>query len=142
MVHTASMHGDVRQAFDFTLHPLDPSRILVAGDTGKLAHGTRLTGTRLAMLPAQYVVRPHAVNVVAVASHPSPPPSSCTALILTACADGSIALHHVERPHPIRSWDAKTACVVSLFSILSFLFFLCTDFFNIFDYNLKKLKLL
>lgn len=112
MVHTATMHGNIQRAFDFTLHPLDPSRVLVAGDHGKLVHGSRLTGTQLGTLPLNYVVQPHVVDVVAVAVHPFVAPSPCAGLILSACADGLVTLHHVECSNAICFWDIKARCLV------------------------------
>lgn len=109
MVHTSKNLSGANRTFDLALHPLDPSRVLVACDNGKLIHGARLLGTKLGMHPQAYLVRPHAVDVLAVASHPQVEYSE---LLLAACADGSVLLLHIRRPSPLFSWDVKSKCTV------------------------------
>lgn len=111
VVHTTclpSTSTGITRAFDFTLHPLDPSRVLIAGDQGKLVNGTRLGGTRLGTLPRWYQANPYPVDAVAVATHPS----SSLGLLLVGCADGVVTLHQVERSTPICEWDVKSRCTV------------------------------
>lgn len=114
MVHTASQNSGANRAFDIALHPLDPSRVLVACDNGKIIHGARLLGTKLGIHPQSYFVKPHAVDVVAVSTHPHP---EYAELLLAACADGSVLLVHVRRLSPLFSWDVKAKCTVPFSSI-------------------------